>query len=305
MRRWAVILMGSLGLSVVPPGRADTVPPPRRFQAGVDIVRLNVSVTNRHDEYVTGLSDRDFALFEDGTRQALSFFARDPLPLTLSLLIDCSASMDQKLPTAQEAGVRFVQTLGTADFGRVVQFNDRVTTLQDFTDRQSALESALRQTAASGPTVLYDALYINVKELSARDSRNGPRRRAILLLSDGEDTASHVTDDQVLAQAGASDVAVYAIGLQPEKSDHHSERAAHFLSRIAGETGGHAYFPRRLSDLDGVYARIAEELRSQYTLGYVSANGSRDGRWRRIVVRTPEHDGLQVRYRLGYYAPRR
>ena len=109
----------------------------------------------------------------------------------------------------------------------------------------------------------------------------------------------------MLALAGASDVAIYAIGLQPEKSDQRFERAAHFLSRIASETGGQAFFPHRLSELDGVYARIAAELRSQYTLGYVSANGSRDGRWRRIVVRTPDHEGLQVRYRLGYYAPRR
>jgi len=304
MGRWAVILMGSLGLAVVPPGRADILQRAPSFQSGVEIVRLDVSVTNGREEYVTGLSDRDFALFEDGTRQALTFFARDPLPVTLSLLIDCSASMDQKLPTAQAAGIRFVQTLRAIDTGRVVQFNDRVTTLQDFTADQGALESALRQTAASGPTVLYDALYINVKELSARDSRAPPRRRAIVLLSDGEDTASHVTDEQVFALAGASDVAIYTIGLQAEKSDQR-DRAAHFLSRIARDTGGQAYFPHRLSELDGLYTRIAEELRSQYTLGYVSANGSRDGRWRRIVVRTPEHEGLRIRYRLGYYAPRR
>ena len=305
MGRWVIFLWGSLGLAVSP-GLADS---PRRtpsFQSGVDIIRLNVSVTNRRAEYVTGLSDRDFALFEDGARQALTFFARDPLPVTLSLLIDCSASMEEKLPTAQEAGVRFIRTLGATDVGRVVQFNDRVTTLQDFTADQAALESALRRTQASGSTVLYDALYINIKELSARDSRAAPRRRAIILLSDGEDTTSHVTDEQVFALAGAADVAIFTIGLQPDaRSDQRFDRAAHFLSRIARETGGQTYFPHRLSEIDSVYARIAEELRSQYTLGYVSANGVRDGRWRRIVVRTPEHDGLQVRYRLGYYAPRR
>ena len=293
-------------MAVAPPGLADAPGRPPSFQSGVDIIRLNVSVTNGRAEYVTALSDRDFALFEDGTRQALTFFSRDPLPVTLSLLIDCSASMDQKLPTAQEAGVRFIRTLGATDAGRVVQFNDRVTTLQDFTANQTALESALRRTQASGPTVLYDALYINVKELTARESRAAPRRRAIILLSDGEDTASHVTDEQVFALAGAADVAVYTIGLQAEaRSDPGFDQATHFLSRIARETGGQAFFPHRLSELDAVYGRIAAELRSQYTLGYVSGNRSRDGRWRRIVVRTPDHAGLQVRYRLGYYAPRR
>ena len=182
MGRSVAFLLWSLGLAAVTPGLAEA---PRRgptFQAGVDSVRLNVSVTNTRAEYVTGLSDRDFALFEDGARQAVTFFASDPLPVTLSLLIDCSGSMDQKLPTAQEAGIRFVQTLGAADLGRVVQFNDRVTTLQDFTVQHGALENALRRTAANGPTVLYDALYINVKELSARETRATPRRRAIILL---------------------------------------------------------------------------------------------------------------------------
>jgi Ca-activated chloride channel homolog len=304
MGRWVTLVLCSLAL-VAPPGRAEAPRRPPTFQSGVDIIRLNVSVTNDREEYVTDLSDRDFALFEDGTRQALTFFAREPLPVTLSLLIDCSASMDRKLATAQAAGVRLVQTLSASDVARVVQFNDRVMTLQDFTADQRALESALRRTQASGPTVLYDALYINLKELSARDPRAALRRRAIVLLSDGDDTASRITDDQVFALAGGSEVMIYTIGLQPDaRSDPSFDRATHFLTRIARETGGQAYFPHRLSELDGVYARIARELRSQYTLGYVSANGSRDGRWRRIVVRTPDHEGFRIRYRLGYYAPR-
>jgi Ca-activated chloride channel family protein len=179
--------------------------------------------------------------------------------------------------------------------------------LQDFTADQSQLEAAIRDTRASGPTALYNALYVTLKELGSHGTPEAPRRRAIVLLSDGEDTASLVSDEQVLDQARAAEIGVYAIALRPDRPLDRQRvafsQATHFLTSLTRETGGLVFFPNSLSELETVYGRVAEELRTQYTLGYVSSNARRDGRWRRIVVRHHDED-LRVRHKLGYYSPR-
>jgi VWFA-related protein len=309
-RAAAVVLLLAAGPAGPAAGQSPSPSPPAkrppRFGTGIEVIRLSVSVLDGSARYVTGLSESDFAVFEDGQRQQVSFFARDPLPMSLSLLIDCSASMEEKLSTAQAAGTRFIQNLGERDLGQVIQFNDRTSILQDFTSDHTALENALRSTRASGPTSLYTALYVALRSLAGQDGDAGgsPRRQAIVLLSDGEDTASSVTEDQVVSLARESSTAIYAIALQPDRPADRQrvgmDRATHFLTSIARETGGQIYQPRALAELDTVYGRIVEDLRMQYTLGYVSGNGRKDGRWRRIVVRTPSQESLQLRYRLGY-----
>jgi Ca-activated chloride channel family protein len=188
------------------PGPDSRQPP--RFQSGVEVIRVSVSVTDEKDRYVSGLSEAEFAVFEDGVRQDLSFFTRDAMPLSVSLLIDCSASMEAKMGAAQEAGVRFARTLREGDLAQIVQFSDRVQVLQDFSADRGALESALRSTRASGATVLYNALYVTLRELRAQGSPDAPRRRAVVLLSDGEDTASLATEDQVLVLARQAEIAI-------------------------------------------------------------------------------------------------
>ncbi len=290
------------------PGQATSPQRTPSFGAGIDVISLNLSVTDARNRLITGLSEDDFAVFEDGIRQELSLFTREALPLSVALMVDCSASMDEKLPVAQEAGSRFVRTLRPEDLGQVVQFNERTTVLQDFTADRAALEGAIRNTSASGSTALYNALYVTLKQLRNQGRPEAPRRRAIVLLSDGEDTASLVNDDQVLALARQADVGVYVIGLRPDRALDRQRaafsQATYFLTTLTRDTGGEVYFPSSLSELDAVYERVAEELRSQYTVGYVSRNERRDGKWRRIVVRTPTHEDLRVRHKLGYYAAR-
>ncbi len=285
---------------------AQTPPRPPTFEAGIEVIRLNLSVTDGRSRLITGLAGSDFAVFEDGIRQDLSYFTREPLPLSVTLLVDCSGSMEDKLGVAQEAGARFVKTPRSGDLGQVVQFSDRITVLQEFTADRSVLEAAIRRTRASGPTVLYNALYVALKQLRSQGSPEAPRRRAIVLLSDGEDTASVVDDDQVLEVARQADVGVYVIGLRPDRALDGQRlafsQATYFLTTLTRDTGGEVYFPGSLSELDSVYGRVAEELRSQYTVGYVSRNNRRDGKWRRIVVRTPARADLQIRHKLGYYA---
>jgi Ca-activated chloride channel family protein len=303
----AVVFCVGIAASLLAWGQGVTSHRRPTFPVGIELIRLSVSVTDDRNHYVGGLAESDFAVFEDGVRQELSFFTREPLPLSVALLIDCSASMDEKLPVAQAAGVRFFRTLGPEDAGQVVQFNDRIVVLQDFTSARAPLEEAINRTTAAGPTALYNALYVTLKQLRSHGSPGSPRRRAIVLLSDGEDTASLASDDQVLEQARQAEIGVYAIALRPGRPQDRQRQAfsqaTYFLKALARETGGQAYFPDSLSELDGVYGRVAEELRTQYTLGYVSSNTRRDGKWRRIVIRTLGREDLQVRHKLTYQAP--
>lgn len=289
-----------------PPTRAQAPPRPPTFGTGVDVINLSLSVTDVGTSFVTDLGRGDFAVFEDGIPQELAFFTHEDLPISLVLMIDGSASMEEKRTTAQAAAARLVRTLRPEDLGQVVEFNDRAKVLQPFTHDIASLEAAIRRTDAAGATALHDALYIAIKDLR-RDARSGLRRRAIVLFTDGEDTASLVTDDQVLDLAKKSEVNIYAITLRsPRPSDRmrgSSSQAEYLMNALARETGGRAYFPTALSALDSVYDRIAAELRTLYSVGYVSSNGRRDGKWRRIVVRVRSREGLTVRHRLGYYAP--
>ncbi len=278
------------------------------FGAGIEVINLTVSVTDPDHRYVTDLREVDFSVFEDGIKQSLSIFTHENLPISLTLMIDTSASMDEKLAVAQAAAVQFTKTLRPQDAASVVQFNDRSTTLQTFTSDLALLESAIRSTRVSGPTALHNALYISLKELQKQKSASSElRRRAVVLLSDGEDTASLVSDEQVQELARQSEVAIYAISLRPNRPADRERlafsQAVHLLTALARDSGGQVFFPNSLSELDSVYGRIAEELRTQYSLGYVSDNARRDGKWRRIVVRVPQRPDLSVRHKLGYYAP--
>jgi Ca-activated chloride channel family protein len=308
MRRTAILsllLLANPVLGQQPP--PPPVPGTPSFGVGIEIINLNLSVTDGRNRYVTDLGETDFAVFEDGIRQDLSLFTHENLPISMSILIDTSASMQEKLPQARAAASRLIRTLREQDAAQIVQFSDRTTVLQDFTNDPAALEAAIKKTDAAGPTALHNALYVCIKDLNKQKRTGQLRRRAAILLTDGEDTASLVTDDQVIELARKSEVNIYCISLRPDRNQDRNRlafsQAEYVLSTLARESGGQVFFPTAISELDTVYDRIAEELRTQYSLGYVSSNSRRDGKWRRIVVRTPDRPELQIRHKLGYYAP--
>ncbi len=263
-------------------------------------------MTDGRGRFVTDLVQDDFVAYEDGIRQSISLFTHENLPISLSLLIDTSASMDDKLKQAQSAAIRFVKTLRQQDLAQIIQFNDRPVILQDFTENQEQLESAVKRTLAAGATALHNALYVALKELSKQKKAGELRRRAIVLLSDGEDTCSIVTDDQVLELARRTEIAIYAISIRQrqQRESANFSQAAYLLTALSRDTGGQVHFPGSISELDAVYDRIAEELRTQYSVGYVSSNARKDGRWRRIVLRVASREDLVVRHKLGYFAAR-
>lgn len=290
-------------------GAAPQAPPPRQapsFRAGVELVSLTVTVSDSGGKYVTDLNQEDFNVFEDGVKQDVTFFNRTNLPIALSLMLDTSASMDTKLQTAQEAAVGFVRRLRPQDLAEVIDFDSRVTIIANFSNNGAELEQAIRKTSAGGSTSLYNAVYIALKDLKKIVAKNVEeiRRRAIVVLSDGEDTSSLLPFEEVLDLAKRSETAIYSIGLRSgEPGESKGFKEAEFaLRQLAQETGGRAFFPNQVAELSKVYGQISDELSSQYTVGYTSRNPRRDGAWRRIVVRV-NRPQLVARTKQGYFAP--
>ena len=304
MRCTRLLPVAFVTLSAVALGAQDRQRP--SFRAGVEIVSLNVTVMDPANRYVTDLDQTDFNVFEDGVKQDVSFFNKRQQPIALSLLLDSSASMEDKLPTLQKAAVEFVRTLKATDIAQVIDFDSRVEIRQPFSSNKPELEAAVLDTAAGGSTSLHNAIYISLKELRKikAQSEEDVRRQALVVFSDGEDTSSLVSFEEVLDLAKRSETAIYTIALRSnETSQSKGFREAEFVMRqLAQETGGRSFFPSRIEDLSGVYAQIGDELASQYTIGYTSKNTQRNGAWRRVVVQVTRPNATP-RTKKGYYAP--
>jgi Ca-activated chloride channel family protein len=274
------------------------------LRSGVDLVSLSVTVMDGA-KYVGDLSEADFEVFEDGAKQALTFFSHVQQPIALAVLLDTSASMNERLATAQEAAVGFAKRMRREDVMEVIDFDSQARILQTFTNDVAALEKAIRSTDVNGSTSLYNAIYVSLKELkrAKATSEEEIRRQAIVVLSDGDDTSSLVAYEEVLDLAKRSETAIYAIGLRPSGTYRTEFKEAEFvLKQLAQETGGRAYFVLTAAELPKIYDQISEELANQYSLAYTSRNPMRNGAWRRVVVRITK-PGLTARTRQGYYGP--
>ncbi|TDI34154.1 MAG: VWA domain-containing protein [Acidobacteria bacterium] len=284
----------------------DPRPDRPQFRVGVNTVSVAVTLFDKKGRLVTGLDEDNFTIFEDGVEQDIEFFAHRELPLKMVILLDVSTSMRQKLPMAQEAAIGFVGSLKPGDEVQVVEFGERVLTLVDFTSDFDDVAKAIRSTKVKGATALYRALYVSIKDLEAY-RRDELDRRAVVVLSDGNDTISRLGFEDVKTQARKSNVIIYAISLRASRADLKKEKyrnAKYELDMLARESAGNSYAPEKLKDLAGVYEEIATELKSQYSLGYVSTNNEHDGKWRRLQILTAA-SGTVVRVREGYYAPRK
>ena len=282
-------------------------PPAPSIRVGVDLVSLNVTVTDPSAHYITDLQEENFSVFEDGVKQDVTLFSRTNLPIALAILLDTSASMETKLAVAQEAAVGFAKRLRKQDLAEVVSFDSRVIVLQTFTNSAAELEQAIRKTSPGGSTSLNNAVYIALQDLKkvVAKSADEVRRQAIVVLSDGEDTSSLLPFEEVRDLAKRSETAIYTIGLKVDEgaSSARGFKEAEFVMRqFAQETGGRAFFPTQISELANIYGQISDELSSQYTVGYTSRNPRRDGAWRRVVVRV-DRPNTVARTKLGYFAP--
>lgn len=285
------------------------VPSPTKFRSSTSMVALNVTVTDGR-KLVTGLTQGDFEVYEDGVQQQVRFFEARSVPLDVILLLDTSASMSDRMSTVHEAARGFMRMLRTGDRGAVVAFSDKVTVLQPLTSDATALETAITSTHAKGATALHNAIYVALKEFGRPASAEGEvRRQAIAVLSDGEDTSSLISFDDVLGLARRMGVGVYTIALQSHfaalraaSTRRYFSEADHRMKTIAKETGAEAFFPATVQQLKSVYAAISSELSSQYSIAYAPSNARPDGRYRRIVVRVTADPGFRPRVRAGYTA---
>ena len=299
--RWTFLVLAMAAIGTAAAAQQDRP----AFRAGIDIVSLNVTITDGGARYVTDLQQEEFTVFEDGVKQDITFFTRRQQPIALSLLLDSSASMEDKLPTLQGAASNFVRRLKENDIAQVIDFDSRVEVRQGFTGNHPDLIGAIDQIVAGGSTSLHNAIYIALKELRKIRAVNEEdvRRQALIVFSDGEDTSSLVSFDEVLDLAKRSETSIYTIALRGVDTSTKGFREAEYVMKtLAQETGGRSFFPSKVEDLAGVYSQIADELASQYTLGYTSKNARRDGGWRRIIVQVTRPN-LTSRAKRGYYAP--
>jgi Ca-activated chloride channel family protein len=241
-----------------PPSQAATT-----FRSSVDLIALNVTVTDPSNRYLTDLTADDFLVYEDSVKQNIGYFSRTSLSLSVSLLLDSSASMDDKMRTTQEAASGFVQSLRPEDQAEVIDFDSRVNVLAPFTSSRADLEKAISSTVAGGSTSLYTAVYIALRELQNTEARGieNLRRQAVIVLSDGEDTSSLVSFDEVLELAKRSETAIYAIGIrskQPVSGRGGYGEADYALRQLTSQTGGRVFFPTAVEELKPIYALISQ-----------------------------------------------
>jgi Ca-activated chloride channel homolog len=274
------------------------------FRASVDLVNLGVTVTDRKGNLVADLAADDFEILEDGKKQALRYFAAgDPAApdhrpeMHLGLLLDVSESMGEDMGFTKTASIKFLNTLTDAVDITVVDFDTEVRTARYGQKEFARLIERIRQKKAGGFTALYDAIGTY---LDGAGSQEG--RKIMLVYTDGGDTRSSIQWHELLELLKASDVTIYAIGELEHQSPSTKLQQRMTIQQLADITGGQAFFPASVKELDRVYEKVLAEIRAQYTMGYLSTNDKTDGAWRKVEVRVVRKD-LRVRSRRGYFAP--
>lgn len=300
MTRTPLVLV--LGLASALAAHAESQ---QTFRTATNLVSVPATVVGRGDVRIRGLTMGDFEILEDGRPQTLTLFTEGApgpeIPLHLGLLLDTSESMDKNLPAATSAVIRFINALEEAVDVTFVDFSDQVRVSRFAPASYPHLFERVRDNKAEGSTALYDALALY---LQASEQQDG--QKVLLLYSDGLDSTSTTGYGKLIEMLRRNNVMVYAIGYVENLGSSRMTGQVR-LNDMAHQTGGEAFYPLGREDLDKVYARILDEIKSRYTLGYISTNPSADGKWRKLEVRAtaPSAKGAKVRTRPGYFAPER
>jgi len=270
----------------------------------VDLVVLSLTVTDPYGRYVSGLKKQAFTVYDEGKEQEITFFSDADAPVSVGIVFDISGSMSgEKIQRAKKALERFVNVSHPRDEYFLIAFNSRVQLLLDKTRDGQALANKLTLVKPRDNTALYDAVYLGIE----RVTRGTHQRKAILLISDGQDNASRYNFKEVRRLLKESDVTIYAIGIidKQDARDPIGIQGQAFLDELASVTGGKSFYPQTNVELDEIFERIAVELRNQYLIGYTPKDFVPDGKWRKVKVKVKPPKGmprLVVRTREGYYA---
>jgi len=295
-----IVLLAGVSLNAqLPQGIPD-----QAFRIDVDLVNVLCSVFDkRTNSFVTALSQNDFDIFEDGRRQEITNFTRETdLPLTLAMLIDTSYSAKPKLQFEQDAAISFFHNvLKENDRAMLVEFNSSVKLLQDFTDDPGKLVNQVRKLRAGGDSALFDAVDRVCDEKMIRE--NG--RKAMIILSDGDDNGSSVGYKKAVEMALRAECTIFSVSVSKGGffgTGDDTKKGDKTLQNLAKETGGKVFFPFKVEELEDAFRQINQELRSQYSIGYKSENSRRDGSYRKLEIKLRERN-MDLNYRKGYYAP--
>jgi Ca-activated chloride channel family protein len=270
----------------------------------VNEVNVVFTVTDRHGHYVRSLKKDDFRIVDDDKppEEIRSFHSETDLPLQVGLLVDASNSIRDRFKFEQESAIEFLNQTVRPKYDRafVVGFDVTPEVTQDFTDNTEFLSRGVRALRPGGGTAMYDAVYFACRDKLLKAEQTGPVRKALILLSDGDDNQSHVTREESIEMAQRAGVIIYTISTNVTGGGTRGDKV---LERIADATGGRAFFPFQIRDVASAFAEIQDELRSQYALSYKPADFRADGRYRTIQILAKNNKSLRVRSRHGYYAP--
>jgi Ca-activated chloride channel family protein len=272
------------------------------YRTNVDEVLLDCTVINEKGETVTDLSPKDFRVWENGVPQTINSVEHEDAPVSIGLLVDNSGSMRDKRAAVNAAAYKFLLDSNRADESFIVNFSDRAYLDQGFTTSLTALDRGLSHFDSKGYTALYDAVAASADELSKYGKH---RNEVLLIITDGADDASHLNLQEAIRRVqNLGGPVVYAIGLTYEDSRKEAEDARNALQTLANETGGVAYFPNSLQDVDAIAEQVARDIREQYVVDYHSSDPFTNGGYRtvRVEASAPHHGRLYVRTKSGYYA---
>jgi Ca-activated chloride channel family protein len=274
-----------------------------RYVVNSDLINLSVTLTDMYGRYVTGLSKDAFSVFDNKEQQEIQFFSDDDAPISMGVVFDVSGSMGKdKLGRAREALRHFVDTSHDSDEYFLIGFNSRAQLLMDRTRDSDAMLDKLTFVEAKGNTALYDACYLGID----RVTRGAHPKRALLVISDGQDNNSRYTFNELRRLLKETDVLIYAIGIIERGSGSGLDAGGQaILDELASVSGGHAFFPDTAAEMNEIFERIAIELRHQYSIAYRPKNFSNDGKWHKVKVKVTPPRGLPrlfVRSKEGYYA---
>jgi VWFA-related protein len=275
----------------------------------VDLVVAHTTVLDKNGNFTSGLQKENFKVYEEGVEQNVTFFSQEDVPISLGIVLDTSGSMRSKIDMVNRAALAFIKASNPDDQVFLIGFNDQAELLEDYTNDIDAITDALDNVVVTGGTALYDAIYLGVQK-----AQSGIKpKKAIVVITDGEDRDSYYKLEEMVAKVQESDVQIYSVGFLnpvPDKglfgrwSKSVPEKAHDALQRISEETGAKAFFPQKVPEINAIVSEIAHELRNQYSIGYISSNLARDGSYRRIkIALDPGHaPGHTLRYRRGYFA---
>jgi len=310
----AIVLLASPASAQLPVPSPPPPPPPGQvsnsgkqgssIKVDVNLVVLHTTVLDDRQRFADGLKQESFRVFEDKVEQKLSVFKREDVPVSMGLVIDNSGSMREKRPRVNEAALTLVQASNPRDEAFVVNFNDDfyLDLDKDFTSSIPELKEALERIDSRGSTALRDAIIGSLDHLK----KGSKDKKVLLVVTDGEDNASHNSLEKTLREIQKTDTVIYTIGLLGSEGKKEAKRAKKVLQEIAAASGGVAYFPENVEDVHSICEQVAHDIRNQYTLAYYPSNTNRDGSFRAVSVEVipPRGRGkLMARTRNGYYAP--